>query len=221
MTPAFRAASEADIPFIAEIEEIASTPPFPHSMWTPILEPTGTGLRPFLVAMYETGASRWGSVADFRVLMQGAEPVAGCMVYAPEPDDPDPRSLRLDRLPELGARLSWTRATVAAFRSAYDAAWGEPGDWLKPQATAILETVGVRPGARGTGLGRALVADAIRQATTCGHGHLGVSFVLGNARGQRLYEAMGFEPVVTFHAAFFEGTFPGFARYRRRLEPLS
>lgn len=212
-----RGATTSDIPFLAHIEEIASTPPFPESMWAPCLRPTGTGVQAFAAAMYAEGASRWGDVGDFIVVERDGAAIAACAVYEPAADETDRRSLRLDRLPAVAARLGWDDPTQAAFREAYDAAWGASGPWLTPRAPAIIETVGVLPEGRGLGIGKTLMAAAFDRARALGHAEIGVSVILGNERGRKLYDSVGFEPVMTFHTAFFDGAFPGFAKLRRGL----
>ncbi len=214
---AVRLATCADIPFIVAIEEIASTPPFPESLWAPCLKPTETSLQAFATAMYEEDASRWGNVEDFVIIERAGRPLAACAVFEPDPNEPDLRTFRMERLPAVAARLGWSDTRTAAFVEAYDKAWGESGPWLKPQAPAIIECVGVVPEARGLGVGKALMEAAFDRARALGHDAIGVSVINGNEGGRRLYDSVGFEPVMTFHPAFFDDAFPGFTKLRRRL----
>lgn len=214
-----RRAVPADVPFIARIETIASTPPFPESLWLPLVRPTGTPLQAFLEALHGEDVSAWGTVADTIVLEEEGRPVASCAVFEPSTDPgADQRPMRLDRLPRLAARLGWSDAVTADFRAGYEGAWG-PGDQphLRPQAPVIVETVGVVPEARGRGLGRRLIAAALDEARRRGHRTAGIMAVIGNDVAHRLYRAMGFRPVSTYHAAFFDDTFPGVVRYRASL----
>ena len=212
-----RAATSADLPLIARVEEMASTPPFPRSAWSALLERTGTTVRAFLEAMYAAGASRWGGVEDFVVLERGGRPVAACAVYAPEPPGWDRRALRMDRLPAVARSLGWCEARREAFREAYDAAWAGAEPFLEPPAPAVIESLGVLPHARGAGAGRALLDAATERARGLGAGAVGLSLIVGNERARRLYEAAGFERLLTVHAAAFGGGFPGLVKMRRPL----
>lgn len=213
-----RSATEADIPFLAEIELIASTPPFPHSLWDPLVAPTGTATLSFLEAMFRVGALRWGAVEDFVLLEKAGRRVASCAVYEPAKEEADRRTLRLNRLPALAGALGWSSATESAFRQSYEAFWGPSGAHLEPHAPILIESVGVVPGARGRGLGRALMQAACDKAVQRGHRTIGVSAFLGNDGGRALYEAVGFEPVITYHAAWFGNEFPGYTNFRKAIE---
>ena len=216
-----RPATRQDIPFIVRIEEIASTPPFPESLWAPCLRPTGTSLAAFATAMYEADASRWGGVEDFLIVERAGQALGACAVFVPDPDEPDLRTFRMERLPAVAARLGWTALQSTAFVEAYDKAWGDSGPWLQPQAPVIIECVGVVPEARGAGVGTVLMDAAFARTRALGHAAVGVSVITGNDGGRRLYDSVGFEPVVTFHPGFVDGQFPGFTKLRRRLEVVA
>jgi len=209
-----RPATRADVPFLAEIEEIASTPPFERSMWAELAEPFGVRTRVFLEAMLDADASSWGGVDDFLVLEADGRPAAACAVYDAPPGPCDRRALDLSRLGGIAARLGWDAATARAFRDAYEAAWGPPDPvFLQPQAPAIVEAVGVLPACRGLGLGDRLMAEAKAEARRRGHDALGVMAIHGNDRAHRLY-ARHFERWATFHEAAFDHRFPGVTKYR-------
>jgi ribosomal protein S18 acetylase RimI-like enzyme len=58
---------------------------------------------------------------------------------------------------------------------------------------AVLELLAVSPTASGRGLGRALLADAIRTAEEIGYPTIELQVRSGNQRAERLYVAAGFE----------------------------
>jgi ribosomal protein S18 acetylase RimI-like enzyme len=59
---------------------------------------------------------------------------------------------------------------------------------------AVLELLAVSPAAAGSGLGRALLADAIRAAEETGYATIELQVRAGNQRAKQLYAAAGFEP---------------------------
>jgi len=209
---AARGGYHGDIPFLARIIEIASTPPFPQSLWRRVLDPVDTPTLPFLEVLLAEDGFAWGPVADFVVLTVDGTPAAACAVYLPDTGNRHP--LRLDRMSAVAARLGWDDARLQAFRAAYDGAF-TPGDEtaMAPLAGAVIEAVGVLPGFRGLGLGDRLMQAAKAVARVKGAADLAVGAIAGNDPAHRLY-ARHFAPVVTFHAALFDGQFPGETKYR-------
>lgn len=63
-------------------------------------------------------------------------------------------------------------------------------DWRTPEALII--DVGILPEHRGSGLGRALLQWAERQAAARGCERLGLSVLMTNPRARKLYERLGF-----------------------------
>ncbi|MEO1076055.1 MAG: GNAT family N-acetyltransferase [Bacteroidota bacterium] len=205
----------ADAAFLARIDYFASLPPDDHCFWDDLLAPTGTTALAFLEAQIAVGASAWGQPSDHVILERDGVPLAACAVLDNLGEDGDLRPLRLSRLPALAARLGWTDAVRDAFQARYDEAWPATDTaFLAPQASAIVEAVGGEPEARGQGLGQRLMAEAFEEARRRGHPDLGVMVLHGNTAAQRLYERVGFEPVLTFHAACFGDEMPGVTKYR-------
>jgi GNAT superfamily N-acetyltransferase len=201
-----------DIPFLARIIEIASTPPFPQSLWRAVLDPVDTPTLPFVQALLAEDAFAWGRVQDFVVLTVDGTPAAACAVFMPDAGNRHP--LRMDRMPAVAARLGWDAARLTRFRAAYDGAFTTGDDTaLVPLAGAIIEAVGVLPDYRGLGLGDRLMQAAKAAARSLGAPDLGVSAITGNDAAHRLY-ARHFAPVVTLHPALFDGQFPGETKYR-------
>ena len=209
---AARAGRVEDIPFLARIIEIASTPPFPQSPLRQVLDPVDTPTLPFLEALLAEDAFAWGPVADFVVLTVDGNPAAACAVFLPDAGNRHP--VRMDLMPAVAARLGWDRARLQAIRAVHDSAFTHEDEaMLTPIAGAILEAVGVLPEFRGLGLGDRLMHKAKAAARVKGAADLAVGAIAGNEPAHRLY-ARHFAPVVTFHAAHFDGQFPGETKYR-------
>ena len=211
-----RRATTDDISFLAQIDLIATTPPFERSMWDRYLEDTGTSTARFLEAVFIEDASNWGRVEDFIVLEVGGTPAAACAVYDSAAQRPDRGMINMDKLSAVAGRLGWARAAVEAFRSIYEKDWRGGEVFLAPQAEAIVETVGVLPEYRGMGLGHRLMHESRKEALRRGHESIGIMVIHGNDGAARLYERY-FEPYVTYHASFFGGEFPGITKYRASL----
>jgi GNAT superfamily N-acetyltransferase len=214
-----RKAERADIPFLVEIEEMASTAPFEQSMWDQLVEPFGMSSRALVEVMFATGASNWGGVEDFLVVEVDGQRAAACAVFDACFKPCDRRTLKLERLPEMARRLCWDAMTTERFREHYEMLWG-PADpiYLQPQAAAIIECVGVLPAFRGLGLGDLLMREAKDEARRRGHDSIGIMAIRGNDRAEALYERH-FERYATFYPAAFSQEFPGVTKYRSKLEP--
>lgn len=213
-----RRGTSADASFLAQIDLIASIPPFERSLWDEWVEPTGVSTHRFLEAMISTRATRWGQAEDYLVLEQRGEPMAACAVYEPQPDAIDHRPIDLECLPELAAELGWNETARESFIASYNQSWPvDATDFLIPQAPVIIEFVGVLPEARGQGLGRRLLQEAFAEARRRHHTMIGIMVIHGNEPARNLYESAGFEPYLTYHSTYFEGKFPGLTQYRATL----
>lgn len=219
--PTVRAATTEDIPLLALFEHEASKEPFGRSMWSDLLEPFDVSVPVFLEAVFASRASAWGNVEDFLILEIDGVPAGGCAVFRPSDPPHNIGSLDLRRLSVVAERLSWDEKTALRFRASYLEHWGAVGPTtamaLAPQAETIIETVAVLPAYRGKGLGHALMDAAKARARDMGAKSIGIMVILGNDGAQRLYEAH-FEPWATFHTAFFDGAFPGLAKYRAAID---
>lgn len=201
-----------DIPFLARIIEMASTPPFPHSLWRRVLDPVDAPTLPFIEALLVEGAFAWGPVADFVVLMVDGTPAAACSVFLSDAENRQP--VRLDRMPAVARQLGWDDDRLQTFRAACNEAFTMVDEIAEaPLAEAVIEAVGVMPEFRGLGLGDRLMLEAKTVARTKGAADLVVAAITGNDPAHRLY-ARHFAPVVTFHTALYDGQFPGETKYR-------
>ncbi|ESA33158.1 nourseothricin-resistance protein [Leptolyngbya sp. Heron Island J] len=211
-----RSANRQDIPFLALMDLEASRSPFAHSFWDELLAPTGTSSVQLLESMFRCGASLWGRIEDFLIIERDKQPVATCAVYRPSSTPVINGPFNLSKLPEIAEMLDWNTSTAKRFEQAYIKVWGNDNYFLKPQAELIVETVAVAPGHRGSGLGHSLMKAAFKRAREAGASSLGVMVIHGNDPAKALYEKY-FEPFISFHSAFFDGTFPGLTKYRANL----
>lgn len=215
---AVRRGTLADAAFLAQIDRIASIPPFERSLWDDLVEPMGIDTHRFLESLIRVRAAGWGQAEDYLVLEQEGRPVAACAVYEPCPDAMDHRPILLERMPQLATELGWSDVQRDRFLQSYTQSWPlEYTDFLVPQAPAIIESVGVIPEARGQGLGRRLLQEAFDEARRRGHSTIGIMVIHGNEPARRLYESFGFKPYLTYHASYFEDPFPGLTKYRASL----
>ena len=211
-----RIATRADIPFLAEMDCLASQPPFERPFWESLLDGTGTAATAFLEAVFQADGSNWGLVEDFLILEIDGHPAATCAVFRPGSPTESTGPLNLQKLDAIAASLGWTPSVKSAFRAAYQEMWSRGGDILKPQADMIVETVAVAPAHRGKGLGRKLMEAAFEAARARGSRSLGIMVIHGNDTARALYERF-FEPYATYHPAYFDNKFPGLTKYRATL----
>jgi GNAT superfamily N-acetyltransferase len=71
---------------------------------------------------------------------------------------------------------------------------GPPSTWQEPRRPALLETLSIAPGARGNGIGAALIARVREECRREGFDALLVGAMARNERALRFYEREGFEP---------------------------
>lgn len=212
-----RQATVSDIPFLAEIDCMASTPPFEQSFWEELTQPAGTPAKQFLEAVLVQEASNWGNVEDAIVLELEGVAAAACIVYEPSSDPDAWHPVNLSKLGAIAQKLGWSTEATETFEQAYKQVWTSGGGtFLEPQAPVIVESVGVRPQYRGKGLGKALMEAAFAQARQKGHDEIGIMAIHGNEPARRLYEQF-FEPYLTFHAAYFDIDFPGITKFKAAL----
>ncbi|MGF1449862.1 MAG: GNAT family N-acetyltransferase [Opitutales bacterium] len=217
-----RPATQADIPFLAEILLIATRGDgqAEEDIWTAMLEGIDTAPIDLAKQFLVHRALRWGTPEEFILLEREGAPAAACSLLNLDPYEPDPRPVRLEKVPALARDLGWDEAATARFKAGYDSLWhGDRLDWLRPQAPCILELVGVLPDYRGQGLGRCLMEQAFVEAACRGYASIGLMVLIGNEPAMRLYAAVGFQPAITYHAAYFGMEFPGVIKYTRPLDP--
>ncbi|MBL8166099.1 MAG: GNAT family N-acetyltransferase [Anaerolineae bacterium] len=215
-----RPATRDDIPFLAWCNYEASSPAPGFCYWDALLEGTNTPTMQFIEAVFRADALAWGRAEDFFIAEADGKSVAGASGFAP--DARDYRPLRLERLPAVAASLGWTAEMLAQFQHGYERVWSDPLDTtLAPTAPWVIECVAVISEARGRGIARQLLRAILDEGKKRGFASAGISVTAGNAPAQRVYEALGFEMVITYGAAYFDGAFPGTIKYRLQLHPLA
>jgi GNAT superfamily N-acetyltransferase len=136
----------------------------------------------------------------------------------------------LDRLSVDRRRLFWTaqfgdpgesRTFVADDRGRIVgfAGTGRPRDLECPPGTAELETIYLLPDAWRHGVGRRLMARALRDLADRGFTSAILWVLTGNERGRRIYEAAGWQPDGRTQKLDFDGTLLEEMRYEVELEP--
>lgn len=212
-TMSIRQATRADIPFLAWCNYEASSPAPGFCYWDPLLDGTGTPTLAFLEAVFAADALAWGRCEEFTLIEERGAPIAGASGFVM--DDADFRPFRLARLPIVAERLGWGASTLAEFQRRYEQVWSDPRDLtLAPAAPWTIECVAVIPAARGRGVAKTLVQAVVERGKALGHPAAGIAVTLGNTPACRAYEAVGFQPYVTYWAAYFNGAFPGTIKYR-------
>lgn len=212
-TMTIRQATRADIPFLAWCNYEASSPAPGFCYWDPLLDGTGTPTMAFLAAVFAADALAWGRCEEFTLIEEGGAPIAGASGFVMDPDDFRP--FRLERLPIVAEQLGWGAATLAEFQRRYEQVWSDPRDLtLAPAAPWTIECVAVAPAARGRGVAKALVRAVVERGRALGHPAAGIAVTLGNTPACRAYEAVGFQPYITYWSAYFNGAFPGTIKYR-------
>lgn len=215
-TVEIRPATQSDIPFLTWCNYESASPAPGFCYWDPLLEGTGATSMAFIEAVFREDALAFGSPESFFVVEYGGKPVAGASGFVM--DAHDYRPLRLARLPAVAERLGWGAAVLEQFRAGYEAVWADPLDiTLAPPAPWVIECVAVVPEARGQGIARLLLQAILEEGKRRGHPQAGISVTIGNAAAQRVYEALGFQPYVTYWPAYFDGAFPGTMKYRLAL----
>ena len=198
----------ADIPFLAKIVYDASLPPLNRSFWDEPLKGTKTNSLEFIAAMFEADAHSWGKLDDFFILEEKGESVAAASGFTPYSQDYRP--FCLSRLGETAKILDWSTQMAEEFSLGYEQLWGHDNqpDFLKPQASWIIEQVGVIPKARGRGFGKILLRKILAAGQQKQHSHAGISVIHGNDIARHTYESLGFKPYKSFYGAYFNELSP-------------
>ncbi|MFC8916120.1 GNAT family N-acetyltransferase [Streptomyces sp. NPDC057116] len=99
------------------------------------------------------------------------------------------------------------------------ACYGPYRDGQAPTGAAELYALYARPDQLSTGVGRALMAEAVSRAASEGYGAMRLWVLKGNARARRFYERAGFAPDGAEEPWHVAGTTVPELRYTRRLTP--
>ncbi len=213
---AARAATRADIEFVAWCNIEASSPTPEFCYWDALVAHTSTPTREFVRELLTCDGLAWGRVEDFWLIERDGRPIAGGSGF--EMDRRDFRPLRLDRLQIVAKGLGWSVGALKKFEALYAGVWPNPLDeTLSPQAPWILECIAVASDARGEGVAGRLLEALLEEGRRRGQSHAGISVTTGNQPAQRAYEKHGFKLHIQYGADSFNDQYPGSTKYRIRL----
>lgn len=213
MEPTVRPATRDDAPFIAWVQQEASRSHLPFGFWD-IAFPGPDEYRLRLLERVCTAEARsfchW---SGFLVAEVDGEPAAALSAY----DDAAAASGErfMQALAEATTAEGWDEARLQAmFERAAPFLTCVPE---QPDDTWIVEWVATRPGHRGSGLARALLAAIVERGRQRGHARFQISVLIGNTPAQRAYEGAGFAVVDEKRHPTFAATFgsPGIRRLLR------
>jgi ribosomal protein S18 acetylase RimI-like enzyme len=208
VTLALRAACDADVPFLAEVLEMAGRGHLTRGAWD--LTFPEAPERAVALARVEGGAiPSWCHRSVFRVAELDGSPGAALVAF-------DAGVVSQATLaPALWAAfetLGWDQermAQVGPRLAPFTRCFPD-----MPAGTWIVENVGTHPACRRRGLVRALLEDALSSGRKAGCHTAQISCLIGNEPAQRAYEGVGFRVVEERRDAEFEELLgaPGYSR---------
>jgi len=208
-----RPARAADLPFLAEVLQMAGRGHLPLGPWD-LLFPDARERRRALEQLAGGGVRSWCHHSLFQVADRDGEACAALVAF--EPEELGDVSLAKPMF-DVFQRLGWQPERIAAvgpvlapyLRCLPDM---PPGSW-------IVENVGTRSDLRRQGLVRALLERALETGRSRGHRRAQISCLIGNLPAQRAYEKAGFAIAEERRDAGFERLLgaPGFSRMTRAL----
>ena len=208
MTLALRGACDRDVPFLAEVLEMAGRGHLPRGAWDltfPDAEERAAALR--RVAGGQIAS--WCHRDVFRIAELDGEGAAALVAFdagALEQDTLGPALYAaFEHLRWAPERMAEAGARVAPFSRCFPD---------MPAGTWIVENVGTRPACRRRGLVRALLESALASGRRAGCRTAQISCLIGNDPAQRAYEQVGFRVVEERRDAEFERLLgcPGYSR---------
>jgi ribosomal protein S18 acetylase RimI-like enzyme len=208
VTHALRAVRDADVPFLAQVLEMAGRGHLARGAWDLTL-PDARDRAAALAEVAGGDVPSWCHRSIFRVAELDGRPGAALVAFdagAVSQDSLGPalyaafETLRWDpaRLADAGQRLApFTRCFPDM----------PPGTW-------IVENVGTHPDCRRRGLVHALLEDALAAGRRSGCRTAQISCLIGNQPAQRAYEQVGFRVVEERRDGEFERLLgsPGYSR---------
>ena len=213
---AFRSATPNDVDFVALCNYTATSPAPGFCYWDPLVEGFGIETINFIREAVALDALAWCQIADFVIAEHQSIPVAGASRFMMR--EGDYRPLNLGQIGSLYKALEWNDSQIRQFEGKYAAVWSNPKDeTLRPSGTWTIECVAVVEQARGRGVGAALMRHIIDEARAGGIESVGISVTMGNQAAERLYLSVGFQPYVSYFSEYYNGVFPGTAKFRIRV----
>jgi translation initiation factor 4G len=208
-----RAARADDVPFLAEVLEMAGRGHLPVGPWDFVF-PDAAERRRGLEALAGGGTRSWCHGSLFRVADRGGKACAALVAF--EPEEIGDVSLAKP-LFDVFRLLAWRPERMTALGpllAPYQRCFPDmpPGSW-------IIENVGTRADQRRQGLVHALLEHALEIGRGRGYPSAQISCLIGNLPAQRAYEKAGFAVVEERRDAEFERQLgaPGFSRMTQEL----
>lgn len=203
-----RRARPGDVPFIAQVLEMASRGHLERGPWD-LIFPDDAERRRALEFIAGEASQSWCHHGLFHVAELDGRPCSALVTF--EPGELGDSSLAAP-LVESFAMLGFDEERVAAAGSRVAPVLACFPDM--PAGTWIVENVGTREDARRRGLTRALLERALELGRRRGLATAQISCMIGNDSAQRAYERAGFEVVEERRDADFENMIgsPGFVR---------
>jgi ribosomal protein S18 acetylase RimI-like enzyme len=208
VTLALREGREADVPFLAEVLEMAGRGHLARGAWD-VAFPEARERAVALARIVGGEIPSWCHRNVFRIAELDGRPGAALVAFDAAVIDQATLAPALwaafgtlgwlpERMAEVGPRLApFTRCFPDM-----------------PAATWIVENVGTHPACRRRGLVRALLEEALARGRQSGCRTAQISCLIGNEPAQRAYEGVGFRVVEERRDAEFEGLLgsPGYSR---------
>lgn len=212
MQPTIRAATEADVPFLAWVLQEAARSHRPFGVWDLAFPGPDEWRLPRLEGLVASREPSFCQRSGFLVAEVGGEPAAALTGYSDH--SVAGGSAFLAAMQEVCAGIGWEErhgqalgARIAPFLECAPAA---------PDDAWVVEFVATRPEHRGRGLVKALLGAILARGRERGHACLQIAVLIGNDVAQRAYESVGFRVVDEKRSPAFEATFgcPGIRRLR-------
>ena len=213
MSTAIRAATEADAPFVAWVQQEAARSHLPYGFWDLAFIGPDSWRLALIEKIVRAEARSFCHWSNFLIAEVDGAPAAGLSGY----DRPAVTAgeLLFAAMEEAFRAVGWTELQAGAMQ-----------ERIVPFLTCIPETaeedwvvewVATRPEHRGKGLVKSLLQAILARGAERGHAQTQIAVLIGNTAAQRAYESAGFRVVDEKTSTAFEATFgtPGIRRMLR------
>jgi GNAT superfamily N-acetyltransferase len=212
--PIIRAATAQDAPFLAWAIATAALGAGHRSVWEVALSATRTDLHDFLAALVLAEPECAAHYSGFVIGELEGAPVAAACGFIPAERTPEAFT---EALLGIAARLDWSGERQIQLLKGFS-----EFNRCLPMTRSdhwVLEYIATKPHARGTGVTRAVLQDALECGREAGATVAEVAYFIGNERARRAYEKVGFQETDRTTDADFERLFgsPGVVHLRRDL----
>lgn len=213
MTISVRAATEDDIPFLAERMYDATKAGFEHGLFDTLLD--GIGLSPiaFNAALIRSGVNNWAPLENSFILEEDGVRLASSSARRIDPEDGRP--ITPAGLERVAADLGWSPDQASDFLRRYIGAFGLFGTAAKyfHPSPYVLEFSAVIPGQQGRGIFQMILGRHVEVARSRGLPSIGTWVVVGNEASHKGLLKFGFRVDSTVPSEDYGGKNPGMNRY--------